>query len=76
MAALMDGIMDGINGWWNSYIDILRAYAIWRIFINMDAINGWTSLMDGINLEEPISSGYPAHMGLYLEEPGQGGQPT
>ncbi len=33
---------------WNSYIDILRAYAIWRIFINMDAINGWTSLMDGI----------------------------
>ena len=34
---------------WNSYIDILRSYTIWRIFINMDAINGWTSLIDGIN---------------------------
>jgi hypothetical protein len=34
---------------WNSYIDILRAYAIWCIFINMDAINEFTSLMDGIN---------------------------
>ncbi len=31
---------------WNSYIDIQRANAIWRIFINMDANNGWTSLMD------------------------------
>ncbi len=36
---------------WNSYVDILRAYAIWRIYILMDIINGrhWTALMDGIN---------------------------
>jgi hypothetical protein len=34
---------------WNSYIDILCVYTILRIFINMDTINGWTSLMDGIN---------------------------
>ncbi len=25
---------------------LLRAYAIWRIYIH---VNGWTSLMDGIN---------------------------
>ncbi len=35
-------------------------------------------VMPRVNLEEPISSGYPATSphGINLEEPGQGGQPT
>jgi hypothetical protein len=46
----LDGInwkalMDGNNG--NGRHSLIDAYI--HVFINMDAINGWTSLIDSIN---------------------------